>query len=628
MAIEEKILLQVEQAQAATSIKELRDSVKSLRQTVSEATIGSEEYRVASEGLQAAQNALANATKLGTKETKLAGDSYNALSRTMAELKQQYHSVTDEVKRKELAKEINAINERLKAMDSDVGVFARNVGNYADGVAKGFSAMGGAAGSMINPIKGVTTGFQALSKTPVIAIIGLLINIFAKAYGAMKKSEQGAGALTKMMSGLSFVADLMTKALQKVAEGLVWVADKFMDLWNKIRGVNDETTKRMELSQAEIDLDKKKRDALVKNSEDELKISKLRSEAADKANNSARERIKLLEQTSALELGISQRNKEIAEEELRIIKEKNALMPSSAEELQAQAEAQARVNEAQKAYYDKQRKINAQLSEAKNAARREDEEREKADYERRISEIENDPAVQLERARQEAIFDIRHQVLENEHAMFDELKAMDAEHGEDMKRLADAAVKYEEQTEASRKKIADREKKWQKDKYSYIGSLMSSAAKLAGENSAIGKALAVANTTISTYQSAQQAYASQFLPVPDITSPARGALAAAAAVASGLANIKAILAVKTDGKSTSMPAVGATMMTAAPAVIQQVPVMRSLTGVSEEERLNAIMNNTGQTASGVNQPVKAYVVQSELEGEQLYADTRNQESSF
>ena len=101
--------------------------------------------------------------------------------------------------------------------------------------------------------------------------------------------------------------------------------------------------------------------------------------------------------------------------------------------------------------------------------------------------------------------------------------------------------------------------------------------------------------------------------------------AAAAAVASGLANIKAILAVKTDGKSTSMPAVGATMMTAAPAVIQQVPVMRSLTGASEDERLNAIADNTGQTAS---RPVKAYVVQSELEGEQLYAETREKESSF
>ena len=625
MAIEEKILLHVEKANSAQTIKELRDAMKGLREDVNGAKIGSEEYRVASEGLKAAQNALANATKLGMKETKLAGDSYNKLSRQMAELKQQYHSVTDDMKRKELAEEIKAINERLKAMDSDVGVFARNVGNYSQGFLDAFGKMGGAAKDITAPIQGVDTALKVMSTNPIMGILKFAITLFNMVSNAMNKSEQGAEALTKMMSGLSFVADLMTKALQKVAEGLVWVADKFMDLWNKIRGVNEETTKRMDLSQAEIDLDKKKRDALVKNSEDELKISKLRSEAADKANNSARERIKLLEQTSALELGISQRNKEIAEEELRIIKEKNALMPSSAEELQAQAEAQARVNEAQKAYYDKQREINAQLSEAKNAARREDEEREKADYERRLSEIENDPAVQLERARQEAIFDIRHQVLENEHAMFDELKAMDAEHGEDMKRLADAAVKYEEQTEASRKKIADREKKWQKDKYAYIGSLMSSAAKLAGENSAIGKALAVANTTISTYQSAQQAYASQFLPVPDITSPARGALAAAAAVASGLANIKAILAVKTDGKSTSMPAVGATMMTAAPAVIQQVPVMRSLTGASEDERLNAIADNTGQTAS---RPVKAYVVQSELEGEQLYAETREKESSF
>ena len=54
------------------------------------------------------------------------------------------------------------------------------------------------------------------------------------------------------------------------------------------------------------------------------------------------------------------------------------------------------------------------------------------------------------------------------------------------------------------------------------------------------KALSISETLISTYFAAQKAYASQFTPVPDPSSPVRGTLAAAVAVTSGLAKVKAI----------------------------------------------------------------------------------------
>ena len=54
------------------------------------------------------------------------------------------------------------------------------------------------------------------------------------------------------------------------------------------------------------------------------------------------------------------------------------------------------------------------------------------------------------------------------------------------------------------------------------------------------KALSISETLISTYFAAQKAYASQFLPLPDPSSPIRGTLAAAVAVTSGLAKVKAI----------------------------------------------------------------------------------------
>ena len=74
-------------------------------------------------------------------------------------------------------------------------------------------------------------------------------------------------------------------------------------------------------------------------------------------------------------------------------------------------------------------------------------------------------------------------------------------------------------------------------------------AKIAGEESAAGKAFAVAQTTIDTYQAATAAYKS-LAGIP-VVGPALGAIAAAAAVASGIANVKKITSTKTPNVSGS-----------------------------------------------------------------------------
>lgn len=82
-----------------------------------------------------------------------------------------------------------------------------------------------------------------------------------------------------------------------------------------------------------------------------------------------------------------------------------------------------------------------------------------------------------------------------------------------------------------------------------IGKGLSAASKIAGKATGAGKALAVAGTLVSTYSAAQKAYESQLTATPD--SPIRAAIAAASAIAQGLANVKAIMSVKTPGMSSS-----------------------------------------------------------------------------
>jgi len=71
---------------------------------------------------------------------------------------------------------------------------------------------------------------------------------------------------------------------------------------------------------------------------------------------------------------------------------------------------------------------------------------------------------------------------------------------------------------------------------------LNALGQLFGQQTAIGKAAAIAETAINTYKSATAAYAA-LAGIP-VVGPALGAVAAAAAVVAGLANVRKILAVK------------------------------------------------------------------------------------
>ena len=93
-------------------------------------------------------------------------------------------------------------------------------------------------------------------------------------------------------------------------------------------------------------------------------------------------------------------------------------------------------------------------------------------------------------------------------------------------------------------KLAQIEKDSKIQAYNDTGNALVALGGLAGQQTGVGKGLAIAGTLISTYAAAQKAYESQFsLPVVD--APLRAAIAAAAAVAQGLAQVAAIRKIKT-----------------------------------------------------------------------------------
>jgi hypothetical protein len=115
----------------------------------------------------------------------------------------------------------------------------------------------------------------------------------------------------------------------------------------------------------------------------------------------------------------------------------------------------------------------------------------------------------------------------------------------------------------------------------------------------IKKAAQMANALIDTYMNATAAYGSQFMPVPDPSSPVRGGIAAGLAVAAGLVNVAKIGAQKFDG--------GSPPPTDSPP--PSVPDGGGVGGATQAPTFNVIGNNgLNQLAQLQQQPTQAFVV--------------------
>jgi hypothetical protein len=132
--------------------------------------------------------------------------------------------------------------------------------------------------------------------------------------------------------------------------------------------------------------------------------------------------------------------------------------------------------------------------------------------------------------------------------------------------------------------------------------------QMLGENSAAGKAAAVASATINTYQAATNALANT--PGP----PPIPQIAAGIAIASGIMNVKKILSTKTPGP-TGGAAAAAGGVPSAPS-IPAVDPTAALGGNIEGETGQNTVTLGEQTGSSSANVVRAYVVSDEMTSQQ------------
>lgn len=639
MAEETITIFRADTGEAVRSIGDLKASISELKRQLEGMKIGSKAYADTLVDLQTQQAALKNAmhdTTYESDEEKDAfaanakaamglGDSYNALVRHMADLDQQFRSTEDAVKRAQLGKEINEINNRLKEMDAERGKFGRNVGNYKsalDGLAGGFRATAGAAGSIIDPVKKVISGLQALSATPAVAILGLLALGLTKVAEGLKSSEENTNAWNRALAAFKPIADSFTRTMQSVGKVIADTANWIVDLLDKWGLLSEAAQQRIALEEQNQYIIKLQRQTARENADLENEVAQLRDKAARKDKYTAQERLKFLEDAAKWEQRIAANNKRLAQERLRVAEEEASLTENSAETNEKLNQLRIAATQADTNYLVAVRRIQSQISSARLEIQREGAKivaEQTQVTEDLIAALENEEL--NEEIFPDFIWDPDGDVRAANQQLFDDLIAQRDEYDAEL-------AKRQEWEKAAEQAAADWQIEQNERRLNSFLSLGSAVANIASaladiydadaeaseEAAAKSKALQTAAAIIQTITGAVGAYMSTWTApeLPLLTKSILAPLNAASVLAAGYAQVRQINAVKVGGSSG-----GGSAAVTPPSYTPAIQQVRTVTGQSAEDRLNRMASDT-----------RVYLVYSDVERAQTARRVQVQETEF
>ena len=267
----------------------------------------------------------------------------------------------------EMQKQILEVTDTLKKAEGETGRFQRNVGDYTNSIIDGFSKFGGTTNQVINPIKNATSALKVMSQTPIIAILGVIVTVLQKVISSLKSSEDTMNRVRQAMSAFSGGAVILERVFQALGKGIAWVVEKLAGLADALGLVSEASKQMQQITKDEIALEKAERQAVLDNAKDRLRVSELKTQAAQKDKYTTQERIKALEEAAAIEKQIAGRDLALAEQRFAILKKKAELTENDKETNDELARAEAELYGARQAYNERTRDIYGQLAEARNS---------------------------------------------------------------------------------------------------------------------------------------------------------------------------------------------------------------------------------------------------------------------
>ena len=600
-ALEEQQVAQLrlteEQKKDADFMAKFTAETRNLQTAVKNGTKIVDQATLANKAQEGSYEQLYRTWQVAQTRLKLLGGAYETNAQGVKVLSQKYVQYKADVE--------NA-KRGLDSFGKGVADNRLNVGNYSEaieGAIGKFTTLPGVVGKAATAVQGFGITMKALLLNPVGLAITAIAGAVAGLIAIFKKFTPAVEAVERVMSGLKAVFTGISNAIIGLITGQKSLGETFRDLGKDIKSAYDEGVKWRQLEQDmfELTTENAVADAKRKTQIDELILaSKNRSKTEEERMQLIEQALLLEEVQYAKQVEIADGKVKLAEmaitkgrqftdEEIKMLQERGVeyanelkmIKNITEDEIQAYSDAlvaREQVNTASVALREKAQN-RADLLADKAEARREkeraqaekDAEKAKADMEKAkanltkelddyknfiaekqaadLKAIEDKRQLELEQAEWE-----RNRVAENQENLL-QIREQNNEYAFDIQRARleqqrAAEVQAAEQTGADINLINQKYAAAQRTideteaaaKLGLYADFAGNLATIFGKNTAIGKAAAVAQTTIATYQAAVESYKSLAgIPVVGV---GLGIAAAAAAVVAGLANVKKILAVK------------------------------------------------------------------------------------
>jgi hypothetical protein len=592
MAIEKKIVIDVDAVKAAGGIDKLTESLKETNKEV--------------------KNTSASTEQMGNTVDKATG---GAVSKFKA-LKGGLGGVIASFKTLRGAIIATGIGALIIAITSLTQAFTRSEEGQ-NKFAKILGVIGSVTGNLLDVLADLGEGIISVFEDPKQAILDFKDLIVTNITNRFNAILDTVGYLGKGIKAL-FKGEL-DEALANAKKAGSSFVDSFTGVENSI----DKATNAVKEFGKEIAADAKAaatiadqrakaeklaRDLIVERAEAERQIAELREKAVNKDKFTAQERIQFLEEAGRISDELAAKEVKVAQIRLEAKQTENALTKSNKEDLDEQARLEAEVIQKETQRLNLQKRLSTELltsrrEEAKaqqdiiNAENKRNEEAAKKEQARldAIDKIRNDFADKQK--QKEADTELEKLALEEEKkiAELDKLNASEEQKLEVLKYYAGLRSDLE-QKESDKK--AELEKLRQQQILGDASNTFNQIAQLAGKDSKIGKAMAIASATISGVQGVQNAYTTaQKSPITTFF-PAYPVVQAALAGAVAAKNIAAIKSVDSSGKGGG----GAPSTTTA----ASQPPQFNIVGATETSQLAEAV--AGQT----QEPVQAYVVANDV----------------
>tara|TARA_R100000773_G_C4220056_1_gene118669 strand:+ start:2163 stop:3695 length:1533 start_codon:yes stop_codon:yes gene_type:complete len=468
---------------------------------------------------------------------------------------------------------IQDVGKESKKTKTDVSELGGQLDAVSGGAITKFKGLTGT-------LKGVTKSFGTLRGAIIATGIGALIIAVTSLTTAFTSSEEGQNKFAKALKQLGVIAGNIGDIFSSLGKVLISVfvdrdlkaaGDAFDEFKNRIVNFGEETQKEIalagELADKIADANKKERELLVERAKINVEINKLKTKAAEVDKFTTEQRIKFLTDAAALEDEITGKEVDLARIRLEIKTQENSLSESTREDLDEEArltEELIRLEEGRLIRNKELLGVAAGLRKTENdriAAER------KAEIEAFKKQQETMSDILKDSVTKNADFELKANT--NLNAGLIDLQKRKAKEEQEVEKLS---------TE---------------QKMALASGALGNLATIFGEESKVGKAAAIAQTTIDTFGAAQASFKS--LAGIKIVGPALGAIAAAAALASGFARIKQIQSI---GPPVNTPSVSGPRGATSPSfnVVGTSPVNQLAETISEQ----------------TDQPVKAFVVSNEV----------------